>query len=273
MPRIKIEESQKKIPTIKNGYQIINGFAVETEEHKKMRLDRVTKARMTKSNIPLFALDYNIDKDYLGENSKVVPKLKRIAEIVETKEKLKLNQDEEAIDLYSLVRGYLYYFYGTNGTQKTYTSAWLAKRLMDLGESVLFTTMQDVLKDLTDLENNKDPKSDTYKRIAEYYDCQFLFLDESFDKSKVTMYKSNFQIPFLDDLIRKRIQYGKAIIFISNVSPTEIKEFAGDSISDFVNRSLEISKANFQFKDVYLKNLDKYEGQSIINIFDEEDDD
>lgn len=127
--------------------------------------------------------------------------------------------------------------------------------------------MQAILQDLTNLELNKDPDSEVYHRIQKCKNVQFLFLDESFDKSKVTIFKSNFQIPYLDDLIRSRTQSNKANFFISNNKYDEIEDIVGKSIQDFVYRNVTIAKTNMVFEDIYINNLDRYQGQSLISLF------
>jgi len=244
-----------------SGYIIKDGVAYETAKHRKLRIKRELSARMRTANIPTDMLDYNPDVDYLGEKSlNEVLKLKKVLE-------WSSSTSERHVKLRELARKSMYYMYGVNGTQKTHLAWWLGKELCRNGETVYFTTMQAILQDLTNLELNKDPDSEVYRRIQKCKNVQFLFLDESFDKSKVTIFKSNFQIPYLDDLIRSRTQSNKANFFISNNKYNEIEDIVGKSIQDFVYRNVTIAKTNMVFEDIYINNLDRYKGQSLISLF------
>lgn len=246
---------------IVTGYEIRDGIAYETPEHKQQRLRRELAARLRTANLPESIIKYDIDKDYLGEKSIAeVSKIKKVLEWCTSK-------NPRQVKYKQLARKSMYYVFGPNGTQKTHVTWWLAKELVRKGESVYYTTMQAILQDLTNLESNRDTDSEIYRRIEKYKSVQFLFIDESFDKSKVTMYKSKFQIPFLDDLIRSRVHSGKAIIFISNNKYDDIESFADQSIADFVYRNVSLTGTNFVFEDVYIKNIDKYDGRELITLF------
>ena len=39
-----------------------------------------------------------------------------------------------------------------------------------------------------------------------YLECDFLIIDDSFDKKKATIFKSGYQIPFLDEFLRTRLE-------------------------------------------------------------------
>ena len=90
-------------------------------------------------------------------------------------------------------------------------------------------------------------------KLEKLEDVDLLLIDEAFDKEKVTLYKSNFQVPFIDSFLRNRMQTKhKGIIFISNVSPYDIESKGFNySIQDLVVRNMNKEKGFMEFKDRY----------------------
>jgi len=65
-----------------------------------------------------------------------------------------------------------------------------------------------------------------------------LIVDDAFDPKKITLYKSGYQLPFLDTFFRRRIEgLKKAICFTSNVPISEIGGTFGQSIQALIKRS------------------------------------
>ena len=96
--------------------------------------------------------------------------------------------------------------------------------------------------------------------IDKYYAVDCLIIDEAFDKEKILWYKSNFQLNFLDTLLRKRIdQLNKAIIFISNKTVSSLIVNFNQSIYDLIERNTQ--NTTLTFEDHY----------SLRNNFDSED--
>ena len=89
-----------------------------------------------------------------------------------------------------------------------------------------------------------------------------LILDEAFDREKVTVYKSGYQIPFLDTFLRKWSNTtDKSIIFISNVEPSKIEANGySRSIQDFVERNIKLHGALLTFEDRYLDSIESISG-------------
>ena len=52
-----------------------------------------------------------------------------------------------------------------------------------------------------------------------------------------------------------------------NILEYEIEDIVGKSIQDFVYRNVTIAKTNMVFEDIYINNLDRYQGQSLISLF------
>jgi hypothetical protein len=111
-----------------------------------------------------------------------------------------------------------------------------------------YLLMNTLVKLLMNAERNEEAQIEIEKLL----DSDLLIIDESFDTKKLTIYKSGYQIPFLDSFIRDRINKQKGIIFISNVDSFDIdKNIFGISLYDLINRQIELDKSNVHFPSVY----------------------
>ena len=153
--------------------------------------------------------------------------------------------------------------YGPNGTQKTVLATWLAREIMSSGNSlnhVKYFTMNDFIKELMKESScNGEDKLFTETLLEK---TDLLILDEAFDREKVTVYKSGYQIPFLDTFLRKWSNTtDKSIIFISNVEPSKIEANGySKSIQDFVERNIKLHGAFLTFEDRYLDSIESISG-------------
>ena len=128
----------------------------------------------------------------------------------------------------------LYFWSKKNSTQKTTLSKVIAKELLKKGFKVQFVIMNDLMKDLM----SEQFEEDLDEKIRKYYDCDLLIIDDSFDPKKVTLYKSKYQLSFLDSFLRKRMeQLKKSILFTSNISLEEIEKSFEISIAKLVERN------------------------------------
>lgn len=145
----------------------------------------------------------------------------------------------------------MFYFYGPNGTQKTTLAMWLARELIKQGKRVRYTLMETLLVSLTPDFADKTGAREAF--VDKMMTADLLIVDESFDRSKVTLYKSGYQLPFLDRFIRERFDIGKKpIVFISN-KPKELiaSEGFGASIDSLVNRNT--TRTTLLLEDKYIK--------------------
>lgn len=144
------------------------------------------------------------------------------------------------------------YLWGPNGTQKTFLAQWLGIEMLRNKRTVKFMLMNRLLQKLSG-DFDSDPELQAFRQ--ELLDVDVLILDESFSKNKVTLYKSGYQIPFLDSFLRERCDaLKKGVVYISNNSPQEIAEQGfGVSIQDFVIRKTQPFNAILEMKDVYMK--------------------
>ena len=148
------------------------------------------------------------------------------------------------------VRKLLVYMYGPNGTQKTSLANFVGKSLILKGFVVRYILMNNLIKDLQDMEFNEDIKA----KVEKLNEADLLIIDEAMDKSKLTLYKSGYQQSFIDTFVRDRIQAkNKGILFISNVHPDKIAEQGlSVSIQDFIQRECKINHTLLTFEDNYV---------------------
>lgn len=155
------------------------------------------------------------------------------------------------------------YMYGPNGTQKTVLATWLAREIISSNyrlNHVKYYTMNDFIKELMRDSSWNEEENNFVDTLIEKVDM--LILDESFDKEKVTLYKSGYQIPFLDTFLRKWSNTtDKSIVFISNVEPSKIEANGySKSIQDLVERNIKLHGALLTFEDRYLDSVESISG-------------
>lgn len=229
-------------------YDVVGGFKVikECECHKRWKKEAELSIKLKDSNI---VPDYTFD-NYRGTKS--LDDLNCLKKIAENPNKFIYKK--------------MIYLYGPNGCQKTSMVQALGKELILKGFSVQYTLMSDLINSLiSDFSDNEESKDKKNYFIQKCLDCDFLIIDEAFDLSKVAIYSSGYQIPYLDSFIRNRFELNKkSIIFVSNKMPNEIasvpinrggeltKSGFGISLQSLVERN--VRESTLTFKDVYIEN-------------------
>lgn len=167
--------------------------------------NRKLSIELEKSNVPLQissdkkAVDligYSISEDYVGKDKQGnIPKIKKFIS----------NFDERYSSLNM-------YFYGDQGVQKSTLARVICRELIKKGKSCYFILADDLIKTLIDAERDDELKS----LCNHILNVDFLVIDE-LDESKITCYKSGYQIPFLTTFLKKRIErLRKSTLFCSN---------------------------------------------------------
>lgn len=191
----------------------------ETKEWKDYKFRQTNYNKLLKSNLPSHSFDLNLD-DYVGDDRDKIDKLKLYVE--------KFEEKFNSIHLY---------FWSTeNGTQKTTVASIVGKLLIEKGFSSRFTSLGNLLKLLSGeaFEENSNDLLNSFRT------CDFLIIDDAFDKRKATIYRSGFQIPFLDEFLRTRLEVNKkATCFTSNFSIQNIdEEVFGSSLKHLIKRNI-----------------------------------
>ena len=223
----------------------------ECECHSKWREESKLILDAEEANIwhTKSLLNYNPEKDYVGEESR-----KHIDHLL-----LFVNRfDSSEFNQASI------YMWGPNGTQKTQLAHWLGLALLRREKTVKYLLMNQLLSKLS---SNFEDDPERQKMLNEALSVDCLILDESFSKDKVTLYKSGYQLPFLDSFLRERVDTKKkSIVYLSNTSPLEIeKQGFTASIQDFILRKTKPLNSIFYMKDIYMKLVKNFDTTTLFN--------
>lgn len=148
------------------------------------------------------------------------------------------------------------YMHGPYNTQKTTMAQWAGIALLESRISVQYTLMRTLVNSLVEQQFDSDKEQGDSKNLRREYlrkvkECDVLILDESFDLSKMTIYKSQYQIPFLDEFVRDRLDVKeKPIIFVSNVQVESIDPIFA-SLKNLLRRRISKVGAALLFEDDY----------------------
>lgn len=199
-------------------FEIIHGvdgdLAVETDAYAAYRQDQELREKLSLANV------LEVDRPYVGEDARQnMPKLRLYSERFEKKYR--------GVSLYLWSR--------QNGTQKSTVARWLARSLIRQGRTAHFVLMGALTRALTrrGFDDEDEWLLDTVASV------DFLVIDDAFDPKKVTLYKSGYQLPFLDEFLRQRLEVDRrATCFTSNVPIDEIDNLFGPSLRSLVKRSV-----------------------------------
>lgn len=218
------------------GYIMKDKVAIECECHVAWRKEQQAKKLYKHYGFDMRNYDYN-PRTYVGTKS------------IENKDRM-LNYITQFKDN-PAVRKLLVYMYGGNGCQKSTLASYVGKQLICSGFSVRYILMDK----LVTLLQNASFKSEAQEQLDKLNSSDLLIIDESFDKSKMKLYSSGYQISFIDNFIRERIQLdNKGIVFISNVKPADIeKQGFSPSIQDFIVRETMLNNTLLTFEDNYIE--------------------
>lgn len=175
---------------------------------------------LKKSGIPSKIENYDISM-YIGKDEfDNIPKLKKYVK-------------EFSIRFNSIN---LYFWSKINSTQKTTVAQWIGKELLKRRKSVSFMLMDNLIQLLM---NGYMDKDNSREKIADLLEKDFIIIDDSFDKAKVNIYHSKYQISFLDNFLRTRMEnLEKATCFTSNLSIDEVGEIWGRSLKKLLERNI-----------------------------------
>jgi len=168
------------------------------------------------SNLPKSIQNYTLE-NYIGKDeNKNLEKIKKYINEFETK-----------------FKNISFFVSGNNATQKTTLIGYLGREIAKNGFSVSYCTMNEMIKDIT----NAPFKEGLDEKLLNYYE-DLLIIDESFSLDKVTLYQSGYQIPFLFDFLKERIErHKKATIFISNTNMKNIDNRFSISLKSLIERN------------------------------------
>ena len=209
-----------------------HGAVIECAHHHDWRLRKEHLCSYVRKGFreDCFELDY--PTGYVGERSR--HNVDRLVNFI------------QAFKTESLVRKSTLYLHGPRGCQKTLVASWIGAELTRAGFDCRFVLMNELARVLMSAERDEDAQ---YLK-KKYEECDLLVFDESFDKDKVVLYHSGYQIPFIDTLIRGRIRT-KCNVFISNIDIDEMDPAFGPSLKDLMKRETRYFDSDMEFIDNY----------------------
>jgi DNA replication protein DnaC len=208
-----------KAPLSKPGYYYVDiphgkegktiQTLVECDCHKSWVNLNQLLIKLKNARISTLDINYDLNQHYIGNKSRnVLPVLAEYLLNYESKNYRK-----------SL------FLYGVNNAQKTTTAKWLGRELIKQGFSVYYILMQELIQLLSSFYKEDSREVARQGEISKLLNIDFLIIDESFNKDKVAIAASEYQLPYLDQFIRERLEIqGKSTCFISNASPAELLE-------------------------------------------------
>jgi hypothetical protein len=193
-------------------------IAVPTEEWKA-HLNLLEAKRYLLSAGIGGAAPYGLDA-YIGEDRfNNIPKLKKYCDEFRT----------------NFSHTHLYLWSRINGTQKSTCAKDIIVRLSRQCVKSKFILMDSLIKTLLDAERDDEAK----QKARDWSAVEFLVIDECFAKGQITLFKSGYQISFLNTFLKERLEvFRRATCFTANVPIEDIGQEWGAGIQSLVDRSV-----------------------------------
>jgi len=198
-----------------NGEEVAVKCSCAKREQKKALIDYAVQ----ESSLPSSIVDYDITT-YIGQDTN--DNLKKVNKYIN--------------DFSSKFKNISLYFYGSGSVQKTTLMSYMGRELAYKGIKVYFILMDTLVKTLTDAQRDEEKE----KIICNIQKSELLLIDDCFDSKKVTLYKSGWQLSFLDSFLRDRLEVSnKATIFTSNIPLNSlVNQGFSQSIQDMMGRNV-----------------------------------
>jgi hypothetical protein len=216
----------------------MTGFDVQADEYGEPYLvptsEGETRQRMLRASLSLKSIGispppYSLEQ-YQGEDKmQNIPKLKKYCTEFER---------YKGTHLYLWSKG--------NASQKTTVAKNILISIMEKGYTGAFILMADLLHTL----QNEQFTEDGADIVQGFRAVDFLVIDDAFDVAKATLYKSGYQLSYLDTFLRYRLETcPKATCFTANIPITEIAKTWTPSIESLVKRSVPTPMAFTDYID------------------------
>ena len=143
------------------------------------------------------------------------------------------------------------YLCGKNNSSKTFTAKSILHDACEKSIDCKFI----IMGDLIDMISDSFAEESKSKEIDKYLNCKLLVVDDAFDKKKITIYRSGFQLAFVDRFFRKRLETLQLnTIFTSNVSIDNIESngFSYD-IQNLIERTIKNRDGYLEFNDIFVE--------------------
>jgi len=232
-------------------YKALQKCKCKEEYQQKLNL----YINLERANLRPSMLDYELDKDYKGTKS-----LESVRKVAQYAQGITGNYKHQSI-----------YLWGPYGTQKTTVAQWIGKEVVKQDVKPYYVLMRTLTNALVEdqydrADEHEDSKARRKRLLTSARNADLLILDESFDLAKMTVYKSNYQIPFLDEFIRHRIDMQeKPVVFVSNVSIQNIDP-AFAAIRDMLKRRISAVKGELKFEDNFEEVMNDFDIGDIFKV-------
>ena len=128
---------------------------------------------------------------------------------------------------------HLYLWSPLNSTQKSTLASVVSMNLIEQGYKVRFVLMSTLVTHL----QNEQFKEESKIYIEDLYYADFLVIDDAFDPKKAVLWKSGYQLSFIDTFLRNRLEVeGLNTCFTSNIPIPDILEKYGKNIHALILR-------------------------------------
>ncbi len=142
------------------------------------------------------------------------------------------------------------FFYGGCGFGKTFLSSCVAKRMMDVGKSVIYTSASGLFSDYEDYKFGKKPSDEFADKRDMIKDADLLIIDDL-----GTEVLSAFSVQLLNEILNERISLKKKIIISTNMNMKGISSRYSDRIASRIYEAFEI--LHFVGSDIRVQKLIK----------------
>lgn len=140
------------------------------------------------------------------------------------------------------------FFYGGCGFGKTFLSSCIAKKMMDQGKTVIYTSASGLFSDYEDYKFGKKENDDFDEMRELMRDCDLLILDDL--GCEVI---SSLSCQLLNEIINERIITKKKMIISTNMNMKGIAQKYSDRIASRIYEAFEI--LHFVGKDIRVQKL------------------
>ncbi|MBR5808925.1 MAG: ATP-binding protein [Clostridia bacterium] len=147
------------------------------------------------------------------------------------------------------------FFYGGCGFGKTFLSSCIAKKMMDSGKTVIYTSATGLFSDYEDYKFGKKENDDFEIMRDLIRDCDLLILDDLGCEIK-----SAYSVQFLNEIINERIITKKKMIISTNMNMKGIEKEYSKRIESRIYESFEI--LYFVSTDIRIQKLIKQKGDT-----------
>lgn len=139
-------------------------------------------------------------------------------------------------------------YYGGCGLGKTFLCSCIAKKLMDGGESVIYTSSTSLFSEYEDFKFGKKDPNEFADKMDMIKEADLLIIDDL-----GTEVQSSFSVQLLNEIINERLSLGKRIIISTNLTMKGIVEKYTDRVASRIYESFEI--LHFVGNDIRVQKL------------------